>query len=340
MSAQIWAALIAAGASLIVAIVTAAKTYRAQQALAQLDSKLQEQRAERDARRDYEYEAKKRLYTQCEPIIFQAMELAENFRHRVLSLARSARTGDLLPDGSGWLASTEEYFFTSTAFFLLAPAVPLRIIQRRLTTVDLALEPRIKFQYQLLKLVFQSYTWDYDLAALAPGLDYRPDKADPGKKDREQLLDKEPSVYRRQGLYLGIVDQLADALVNGNDDSYYCSPLSEFCTDIGNSQTALGRLSGDISGLIQGFHPATEPVLWRLLVTQYLLLGVFLRTGDSNVHVDSDWRKALQDESQAAAQALDWRTADHQAASVDASPPLVMGREYLIKKLTEAELTR
>ena len=99
MSAQIWAALIAAVASLIVAIVTAFKTYRAQQALARLDSQLQEQRAERDARRDYEYEAKKRLYTQCEPIIFQAMELAENFRHRVLSLARSARTGDLLPDG-------------------------------------------------------------------------------------------------------------------------------------------------------------------------------------------------------------------------------------------------
>ncbi len=231
MPAEVWAAIIAAVASLIGALYSATKAKAAQRDLAELDdrfqrqraeldSRLQEQRAERDARRDYEYEAKKRLYTQCEPVIFQAMELAENSRHRVLSLARSARSGDLAPDGTGWLAHTDEYFFTSTAFFLLAP---------------------------------------------------------------------------------------------------------------------VGRLSGDIAGLIQGFHPATEPVLWRLLVTQYLLHGVFLQTGGDAVGEHSDWSKVLEDEIQAAAQVLGWRSGDHGA---DAAHTLAIGRDYLMTKLTAISTVR
>ncbi|MGE5265050.1 MAG: hypothetical protein ACM3S0_16845, partial [Acidobacteriota bacterium] len=70
---QVVTALIAAFASLTVAVITqivAIRNQRAlaqnQQLLAQLQSDLAEKKAERDARRDYEYEARKRLYEEAD----------------------------------------------------------------------------------------------------------------------------------------------------------------------------------------------------------------------------------------------------------------------------------
>ena len=334
VSAQIWAALIAAGASLVVAIFSASRSSRTQKNITELTSQLQEQRAERDARRDYEYEARKRLYSQCEPVIFEAMELAENFRHRVVSLARSSRMGFLSPDGAGWLAAND-YYFKSTAFFLLAPVTSLKVIRRRLTAIDLALEPRMEFQYQLLKLVFHSYTWDFELAGRTPVLEYHPDDADPGKPDREKLLADAPRVYRRQGLYLGIVDQLSDALISNATDSYYYKSLGEFCAEIDNRRSGLGRLSGDITEFFRGFHPASEPVLWRVLITQYLLFGTFLRTQSDHFSRDIGWSQMLPDPSQAEIESLDFGTGDLQAGDANTATSVAICREYLLDQLKD-----
>lgn len=332
MAAQIWVAIIAACASLVVAVFSTSKANKAQRDITELTSRLQEQRAERDARRDYEYDAKKRLYTQCEPVIFEAMELAENFRHRVVSIARSARLGYLLPDGTGWLTPSEDdYYIESTAFFLLAPATSFRVIQRRLTAIDLALEPRVNFQYQLLKLAFASYTWDYDLANRTPSLEYHPDDADPGAPNRERLLAEAPRVYRRQGLYLGIVNQLADALISETTDSR-CKSLTEFCAEYKDRESRLGHLSGEITRLIYGFHPESQPVLWRTLVAQYLLCGVIRRTQSNRFDAGSDWSQVFPDQIQAETEQLDWRAPD-QVGSIDIQEPLVIGREYLLEKL-------
>lgn len=343
MSAQIWAALIAAGASLIVAIFSANRAGKTQQNVAQaqkditeLSSQLEEQRAKRNARLDYEYEAKKRLYGQCEPVIFEAMELAENFRHRVVSLARSSEMKFLSPDGSGWLADTDSYFFKSTAFFLLAPVTSLKVIRRRLTATDLALDSRMKLQYQLLKLIFHSYTWDYELAGQRPALDYHPDDADPGKPDRAKLLAEKPRVYRRQGLYLGIVDQLADALVSDTPDSYFYKPLGEFSAELDDHNSGIGRLSGDIAGLFCQFHPASQPVQWRVLATQYLLMGVFLQTQNEDLEANTDLFQLLSDVSRPEeAEPLDIRSGDEQADGANTGTPLVIGSEFLLDQFKQ-----
>lgn len=191
MTGQTLAALIAAGASLLVAVFSTRTSLRTQKNLAHLNNQFQEEHAERNARRDYEYEAKKRLYSECEPILFEAMELADNFRRRVISLARGSRQGNLSEIQEGWLA-TRGYFFKTTAYYLLAPATSFKILQRRLTAIDLALEPRLEFQYQLLKLTFLSYTWDHNLCRAAPELPYRPNDADRGRSARDQLLSRPP----------------------------------------------------------------------------------------------------------------------------------------------------
>jgi hypothetical protein len=213
-------ALIAAAASIVVAVVSAILAARAGRRVTQLSaqlerqrvelegelskqqlflsSRLEEQRSARSARRDYEYEARKRLYAECEPIVFEALELARGARHRVLGLARSARLKAILPDGNGWLA-TPGYYFKSTTYLLLAPVTTSRILQRRLTQVDLSLEPRLRMQYELLKLLFLGFTDDHELGASDPKLPYDPDRADPGEPDRDSLLAERPDVYGGRG---------------------------------------------------------------------------------------------------------------------------------------------
>ena len=346
VSAQVWVALIAASASLLVAIFSAQRALRMQKDIAQLSHQLQEQSAERSARRDYEYEARKRLYTECEPVIFEAMEMAENFRRRVISLARSSRQRSLSSDGTGWLDGPRRYYFRTTAFYLLAPVTSFKILQRRLTGIDLALEPRLELQYRLLKLGFLSYTWDHDLSRVAPSLNYRPDDADPGKADRIQLLREHPSVYRRQGLYLGIVDQIADALVttskdsSTSKDSYRCMSLGEFWIEFDNPQSKLGQRKRDITELLVGFHPKSCPVLWRVLVTQYQLFGVLLRTGRDTASIGHDWSRVLRDPGSAKVEGLDWGSGDHELDARDARTPLLAGYKYLLNSLKDLADTR
>jgi hypothetical protein len=244
--------------------------------IAELDSRLEEGRSAHAALLDYQYEARKRLYAEAEPLLFQALELAEEARSRIESLARTARLGYLRPDGAGWLAAPG-YYYKSTAYILLAPITSYKVLQRRLTTIDLGLEPRMATQYELLKLIFLSFTNDFDLARAA-GLPYRPDEADPGQPRRDELLRDSPATYRRQGLYRGIVEMLSEALIVSEGEHARCKSLGEFWGELPDPETRVGRQAGEIDALLRGFHPLTLPVLWRVLVAQHRLYDVFLAT--------------------------------------------------------------
>ena len=110
MDPKITVALIAAGATAAAALttavfslVTARAGRRAAEDLeklkAEMGARFAETSAERNARRDYEYDAKKRLYQEIEPLLFQLFEALEEAHYRVRSLARSSRHGNL----PGWL---------------------------------------------------------------------------------------------------------------------------------------------------------------------------------------------------------------------------------------------
>src|SRR4051812_6468842 len=96
---EVGAALVTAVVSLGVAIWAQLEGRKTSERLQKLDNELQLEREESRARRDYDYEALKRLYAECEPLLFQAFELARDARSRIASLARSAREADLRPDG-------------------------------------------------------------------------------------------------------------------------------------------------------------------------------------------------------------------------------------------------
>src|SRR5918911_1647153 len=103
-------------------------TYFQNKKLKNLESELANKAAERDARRDYEYEAKKRLYHEIEPYLFLFSELSESALSRIFRLALVAK------EGEGWL-SAPGYFINSTIYRLIAPLAAFKLIQRRLTIV-------------------------------------------------------------------------------------------------------------------------------------------------------------------------------------------------------------
>ena len=84
-------AFIAAVGSLIATVIGQVLARRTSKDLAKRTSILEQEGKERDARRDYEYEAKKRLYEECEPLLFQTVELAENARDRIASFELMSR---------------------------------------------------------------------------------------------------------------------------------------------------------------------------------------------------------------------------------------------------------
>jgi hypothetical protein len=290
------AALIAATASLAVALLTA---WRGSVRLKRLE-------AEDTARVSYEYEARKRLYAVCEPLLFQAMDQAEDACSRILSLAKAARKDELKPDGSGWLARPQGYYFESTVYSLLAPVTTFSILQRRLTTIDLGLDESVRTKYEMLKLVFFSFSKDWELAGWggAEGsLPYDRNRADEGEPERDRLLRESPQQYAPQGLYRAMIYLVAEALTpaaRGAGGGSDVVGLTERCMTFGEFQREWDRAAAErsssgggwrlglfpppahvesamtpvfdsLADLLGGFHPERKPVLWRVLVTQYLL---------------------------------------------------------------------
>src|SRR5262245_54437043 len=94
---KFWTALVAAGAALVVALITHLSTRSNQHAIEELRDRYAESKAERDARRDYQYEARKRLYHECGPLVFQLAELSEAAFYRITGLAQTASQGNLGP---------------------------------------------------------------------------------------------------------------------------------------------------------------------------------------------------------------------------------------------------
>jgi len=297
-------AVVAACASIGAAVVTQILGRRTSKSLAQLSARLAEEAKAGDARIDYEYEAKKRLYEECEPLLFQTIELAETARARIKSLARTAKSKHIRSDGSGWL-DERGYYFTSTAYQLLAPMTSLKILQRRLTAIDLSLEPRIRLQYEMLKLLFISFASDFELAACSPELLYEPDRTDDDQPDRDELLLRDPAAFARQGLYRGTLDVVVEALVHSKDrpndgapvGGERCKSFGEFLKEFEDEESTIHSIVPYLDEVFTGFHPQRKPVLWRVLVSQALLYDEFLEPhgADRTDATQLEWRDESDD---------------------------------------------
>ena len=168
MQPQVWAAIIAAAASLLVALASLLSSWRTQKRsrdsqieLEELKDQLAERASIRDAWLEYEFEARKRLYEECAPLTFQLSEQSERALGRIYGLARTAAAGDLDPEKS-WLS--RDYYSNSTYYRLIAPLSVGLLLRRRLTHLDLSIEPNVQWQYTLVRVLMDSFTDDFELA--------------------------------------------------------------------------------------------------------------------------------------------------------------------------------
>jgi len=258
-SLKLTVAWIAALASLLVGLLNHYSRKQTERDLAQLKDRLDLAGKERDARRDYEYEARKRLYEACEPLVFQGVELAAKALERIQGLARTASQGNLEPGAKSWM-EIDEYYLNSTIYYLLAPLAIQRLLRERLTLLDQNLDPRIRSSYQLLREAFAAFAQDFRIAGEAPALPYDPH----GKHDQQQEV-SDPARYSWQGFAQGELEIMVDQLIPRKLGGHYLS-FGEFQRLISeqNPRAAFQPMFNQFSR----FHPRLKPVFWRILVVQ------------------------------------------------------------------------
>lgn len=317
---KIWVAVIAAISALVVAIVNHFST-RSNQLAIQV---LQQAQKETDAKRDYEYEARKRLYHECGPILFQVAELAEGAYFRITGLAGTASHGNLEPGPKSYLRT--DYYLLSTLYRLLAPSAALKLLQRRLTSVDLSLDNGVQRGYILLRQAFLAFGDEFAFAKSGPVLPYTPFDENARAKSKS-----EPARYWRQGLPLGVIESSIEALLLSGSEGLRVMTYAEFESEYNKEGSRVHKEFSDITFLFKDFHPRTRPVLWRMLVTQACLYRALYQLSSlgrdgwtlSDIWIASTERKAF-----------DWRSdADKNVSDEEVSIPLALTERYLEERL-------
>lgn len=164
--------------------------------------------------------------------------------------------------------SSAEYQLKAAVYYMLAPLVVARMIERRLTLVDLSLDKRIYVEFALAQIICRSLSDEFTAAYLHPPLPYSPYVE--GWREKRQEC---PQRYRRQGLPLGRLNTALDYLhIKRPGDIDTLTSFGEFEPDF-DKLDAIDVRSGPAAArdLFLEFDPVTRPVLWRVLVIQALL---------------------------------------------------------------------
>lgn len=218
MDVPIYVAIISAIASLVVAIVSAVIALRNQRNLENLKASLVQEGLEKNARRDYEYSAKKKLYESYEPLLFQLSELSDMAFSRIEGIAKNAKEGTRL-DNQIW-QQFDSHYFRTTIYNVFAPLAIFKLIQKKLTFADFRIEEGIFLQYSLIKTLFYSFADDFKIARMR---DLPEDKVYFARwNNQHKVFDP---TFERQGLQSNKIDVIANAFLLRTTKTYVCALL-------------------------------------------------------------------------------------------------------------------
>lgn len=227
-----------------------------------------DENAAKKARRDYEYEARQRLYKEIEPLLFQLTERGEEVLYRISGLAHEAKNGNLSPTG-GWLSSPDTYYALSNMYKLIAPLTVIKLMQRKLTAVDLSLVPRISNTYAVVRFLTWSLTDDFVVSEIE-NLPYEPNRS-----DWRTLRVSDPAVYWRQGIPTGRLDKAIESLID--EKTGQCISFGDFESEFKRSGSRINETFEIVFDIFRDFHPRTRPILWRILLIQaHIYLALML----------------------------------------------------------------
>ena len=272
------ASVLAASLSAAIAIATQRMSRSTQQRVETLRAELAQHARERDAARDYEYTARKRLYAECEPILFRFSEACDAARRRITRMAEPKASGlRLEPDGSDRLA---------TFYRITAPLVEFAILRERLTAFDLGLDRRIYARYLLGRVLLETISDDVQLAGEEPRYAYVPG-GKPGFLGRA-----DPAIYLRQGIPPEDLEQMVEAMMSGPPQSLRVISFASF-RQSARAKGAVKDVCLRLAPLVQSFEPTTRPILWRILSVQHAILTLISRIGPDPRGAELIWADSL-----------------------------------------------
>jgi len=217
---------------------------------------------EAGARRSYEYEARKRLYQDVEPLLFQLETASIQAQDGMFNLARAARDGKLGAHATSWLAD-RGYYHASRMYSMLYPSALYRLIELRLTSLDLSLDRRKAMVFALLKEYERALGADFNLAQCEPAIAYDPN-------DQSELPTSGGGF--RQGLVAGRKENCVEAMIlRQPGENPRVRLFGEFETAL---EGELGPRMAALGDILFQFHPDQRPVFWRVLLLKAVLARV------------------------------------------------------------------
>jgi hypothetical protein len=217
--------------------------------------------AEDKARRDYEYEARRRLYSEFEPLQFRMVELCEIAYERSLSPVGGMRSGRIDNQyATTW--PSDPYAMLATVYELMAPLALFKIARAKLTLSDLNLDATIKRQYLLSRELYLLWQSGTELAAASPSIEY------------------DDSDYDGRQVPLGRhLDELLSALVTDVRDR---AELIEFRDYYKRAEANQIPELAHLTTPLTTFNPASKRVLWRAFVASAHICRAIIDYSDSN----------------------------------------------------------
>jgi len=265
MTETIIISLLGTATSIAVAIYSAMVSNRNSKKLELLKNNLEQEKADKNAKRDYEYEAKKRLYQAYEPLFFQLSELSEIALSRLEGMAKNYKEGLFKSEWEGF----NSYYFKETVYKLFAPLAIIKLINDKLTTIDLSIDENLSCQYGLLKTLYFSLQEDGKLASIIGDLDY---------------LNKWKENYRtdlaevdRQAINLSELDKITKLFVSEKNGNHSLLEIGDF-EDllIEKSNPKIQRSVNVIEKLFKNFSPEKKRVLWTLLLSHACIYKILI----------------------------------------------------------------
>jgi hypothetical protein len=276
-AAAIVSAIIGAISAMLVLFLTPALQRPLERFKGRILSEVERKKAEladeasvRNARRTYEFDARKRLFSQLGPLLFQLFEATEGSYYRVVSLVRTQKLDHLGRGEKSWLDAFGHYYFNSTIYRLFLPIVIYRLIQRSTTFVELNLDDHIQTKYSLLKLSYFAFTDHFVLAQEQPALPY-----DPDVKNWKTAREDNPALHWRQGLTIGRLDHLIDSTIVTEGDVRRPMNFGEFENAVLNNATFQSAFN-PVADIFHGFSFDSRPVLARTLLAHAYLMRLLL----------------------------------------------------------------
>lgn len=279
LEAQTQAAIIAATVSVILAAYNLWMIYRLEKLkgnisneLAHTKAMLDEQASAKNARQSYEFDARKRLYTELEPLLFQLFDAAEGSLFRVKSLVRTQRNGNLREGKNSWV-NQDGYYLISTIYRIFLPLAIFRLIQRKTTFVDLSLDESIRARYMLLKQAYLTFTDDFLIAKETPNIKYDPKK---DAYDIERYISGiGPRCHWPQALVIGNIDRLLDFMSKSEGEGKRPLTYGEFEDSVHQNGVIIPSMSAPFY-LFYKFDFFTRPILARILHAHACLMHLLI----------------------------------------------------------------